>query len=117
DCGSCYGRGGNNGGAGMGLGYQFLPRMVMRAGFGIYYGLTRAQVSSPLGPGFRTSTSWTASLDGNITQYTSLTNPFKDGINTPPGSKNGLLTNVGVGTGLSPIREANTTPYYPPWSF
>jgi carboxypeptidase family protein len=97
--------------------WQFLPKMVMRSGFGIYYGLTRAQVSSPLGPGFRTGTSWTPSLDGNVTQYASLTNPFKDGINTPPGSKNGLLTNVGVGTGLSPIRDWHTTPYYPTWSF
>ena len=107
----------NNWAPRIGFAYQFLPKMVMRSGFGIYYGLTRAQVSSPLGPGFRTSTSWTPSLDGNITQYTSLTTPFKDGINVPPGSKNGLLTNIGVGTGLSPIRDWNTTPYYPTWSF
>ena len=107
----------NNWAPRIGFAWQFLPKMVMRSGFGIYYGLTRAQVSSPLGPGFRTSTSWTASLDNNITQYAPLSNPFKDGINSPPGSKNGLLTNVGVGTGLSPIRDWNTTPYYPTWSF
>src|SRR5260370_6932506 len=82
----------------------------MGGGYGIYYGLTRAQVSSPLGPGFRVGTSWTPSLDSNVTQYASLTNPFKDGINQPPGIKFGLLPNVGGGTGLSPIREWNTTP-------
>ena len=107
----------NNWAPRIGFAWQFLPKMVMRAGYGIYYGLTRAQVSSPLGPGFRVGTSWTPSLDSNVTQYASLTNPFKDGINQPPGSKFGLLTNVGVGTGLSPIREWNTTPYFGQWSF
>jgi len=107
----------NNWAPRIGFAYQFLPKMVMRGGYGIYYGVTRAQISSPLGPGFRTSTSWTASLDANITQYNSLTNPFKDGLNQPVGSKNGLLTNIGVGTGLSPIRDWDTTPYFQQWSF
>src|SRR5262249_55885734 len=42
---------------------------------------------------------------------------FKDGLNSPPGGKFGLLTNVGVGTGLSPIRDWDTTPYFQQWSF
>lgn len=107
----------NNWAPRIGFAYQFRPKMVMRGGYGIYYGVTRAQISSPLGPGFRTSTSWTASLDNNITQYTSLTAPFKDGLNQPLGAKNGLLTNIGVGTGLSPIRDWDTTPYFQQWSF
>src|SRR5262249_39376572 len=77
----------NNWAPRIGFAYQFLPHMVVRAGYGIYYGLTRAQISSPLGPGFRVGTSWTASLDNNVTQYTSLSLPFKDGLNSPPGGK------------------------------
>src|SRR5262249_15688389 len=107
----------NNWAPRIGFAYQFLPHMVVRAGYGIYYGLTRAQISSPLGPGFRVGTSWTASLDNNVTQFTSLSLPFKDGLNSPPGGKFGLLTNVGVGTGLSPIRDWDTTPYFQQWSF
>jgi hypothetical protein len=33
------------------------------------------------------------------------------------GAKNGLFTNIGVGTGLSPIRDWDTTPYFQQWSF
>jgi hypothetical protein len=107
----------NNWAPRIGIAWQFRPKMVMRAGYGIYYGLTRAQISSPLGPGFRVATSWTASLDNNVTLYAPLNAPFRDGLNSPPGSKFGLLTNVGVGTGLSPIRDWDTTPYFQQWSF
>ncbi len=107
----------NNWAPRIGFAWLFRPRMVMRGGYGIYYGITRAQISSPLGPGFRTGTSWTASLDNNVTQYTSITNPFRDGLNTPPGGSRGLFTNLGLGSGLAPIRDWDTTPYFQQWSF
>ena len=107
----------NNWAPRIGFAYQFAPKFVMRAGYGIYYGITRAQISSPLGPGFRTSTSVTASLDAGVTQYASLTAPFRDGLNVPIGGSRGLMTNIGLGTGLAPIRDWDTTPYFQQWSF
>jgi hypothetical protein len=100
----------------IGFAWQFLPGMVMRGGYGIFDGLSPAQDRSPLGTGFKTSTTWNQSLDGGVTQYNALNNPFPTGVNVPPGSSLGLLTNVGLSLGSSPIRYWDTTPYFQQWS-
>jgi hypothetical protein len=101
----------------LGLAYEFLPGMVMRASYGIFYGESAAQNRSPLGIGFTTSTTWNQSLDGGITQYNALTNPFPTGVNQAPGSALGPLTNIGLSLGSSPIRYWDATPYFQQWSF
>jgi len=107
----------NDWGPRIGLAWQLTPKTVMRAGYGIYDGLTPAQDRSSLGTGFTTSTTWNQSLDGGITQYNALNNPFPTGTNAAPGSSLGLLTNVGLSLGSSPLRYWDTVPYFQQWSF
>jgi hypothetical protein len=99
-----------------GFAYTFHPKFVARGGYGIYYGISAAQNRSQLGQGFNTSTPWNTSLDGGATQYASLSNPFRDGIDVPPGSSQGLNTLVGRGIS-GPIRSWGSKPYYQQWSF
>jgi len=99
-----------------GFAYQAMSKLVVRGGYGIYYGLNRAQMSYPLALGFTTSTAWTSSLDSDVTQYASLSNPFPAGQSRPQGSSQGLLSYVGLNA-FGPIRDWNTVPYYQQWSF
>jgi hypothetical protein len=99
-----------------GFAYNFHPKYVVRGGYGIYYGISAAQNRSQLGQGFNTSTPWNTSLDGGVTRYASLSRPFPDGIDVPPGNSQGL--NTFVGRSISgPIRSWGTKPYYEQWSF
>ena len=82
----------------VGLAWQFAPRTVMRAGFGIFH---RTATQMNFSDGFSQRTNYTASLDGGVTPSAGLTgpysleNPFPNGIVAPSGSALGLLTGVG----------------------
>ena len=81
----------------IGIAWNFAPRSVLRAGFGIYH-RTMNQANST--DGFSQRTDYVQSLDGNVSPsgatgaYT-LENPFPNGIITPSGRSLGLLTNIG----------------------
>lgn len=78
-----------------GLAYAFSRKTVFRGGYGIYFtglGLRRADV---LQNGFDRNTSFIPSKDSGLSFYSTLSNPFPDGIQTPVGAAQGLLTDVG----------------------
>jgi len=82
-----------------GFAYQFAPKMVVRGGYGIYYGQSRSGASGVVpygGQGFDQSTNMITSYQsqGNV-PWTHLSNPFPNGLIQPPGNALGLLNDVG----------------------
>ena len=68
-------------------------KWVFRGGIGIFY--DPRNDSGVYQPGFSLSNQFVATSDGFLTPAATLNNPFPNGILSPPGSKNGLNTNIG----------------------
>jgi hypothetical protein len=105
-----------------GFAYQFAPKMVVRGGYGIYYGQSRSGASGVVpygGQGFDEYTPVIPTYDneGN-SAYLHLSNPFPNGLNQPAGSSLGLLNDIGYNAnGPLRIHAANLTPYEQSWTF
>ena len=82
----------------VGFSYNPLKNTVVRGGYGIFFVPTGipAQVV-PIQTGYSQSTTMVSSLDGGQTFIADLTNPFPNGILTPRGNRDGLMTYVGRG--------------------
>ncbi|MBM3811115.1 MAG: TonB-dependent receptor [Acidimicrobiia bacterium] len=84
----------------IGVAYNFLPKTVMRGGFGIFH---RTLLGSATTTGFSQSTAYINSVNGGLTHRAgatgphSLENPFPDGLVPPLGASAGLLTSLGTG--------------------
>ncbi|MGH9515931.1 MAG: TonB-dependent receptor domain-containing protein [Terriglobales bacterium] len=105
-----------------GFAYQFAPKMVVRGGYGIYYGQSRSGVTGvvPYGSaGFNQYTNViTVNPNDLATPFVNLNNPFPNGLTQPAGNSLGLLNDVGFEAN-GPLRTpgANQTPYEQSWSF
>ncbi|MGA9425467.1 MAG: TonB-dependent receptor [Terracidiphilus sp.] len=104
----------------VGFAWQFVPMIVLRAGYGIYYSQPRSGATgvAPYGSqGYNqyTNAITTYNNDG-ATPYLRLNNPFPNGLIQPPGSSLGLLNDYGYGAN-GPLRNVTSTPYEQSWSF
>jgi Carboxypeptidase regulatory-like domain/TonB dependent receptor len=87
----------NNFGPRIGTAYRINQNTVVRAGFGVYYGVNPATNSWLTGSAFRGDSPIIGSLDGGVTRYASLSNPFPSGLLYPQGRKYGKLNLWGLG--------------------
>jgi hypothetical protein len=75
---------------------QLTNHLVARGGYGIFF--APQYFGGGYNPGFSQSTPYTSSVDGGITPFTTLSNPFPDGLIQPTGNTLGALQDVGLST-------------------
>jgi hypothetical protein len=80
-----------------GIAYALGKKMSVRAGYGIYYSVSRASIKGEVGSAFRSASSLEFSRDSNFTQYATLANPFPTGLTMPPGPSKDPLSYIGLG--------------------
>ena len=98
----------------LGLTYLVAPKLVMRAGFGMFY-VPAMEFGDYQGlslPGFTQTTPYVGTVDG-ITPKNLLSDPFPGGLILPPGKAQGALTNVGFDTNA--VENFRPTPYVEQW--
>lgn len=104
-----------------GFAYQFAPKMVVRGGYGIYYGQSRSGVTGVVPYGSQGFNQYTGVIPTYLNQgnvpWLHLSDPYPNGLNQPPGNTLGLMNDVGYGAN-GPLRtaSANRTPYEQSWS-
>ncbi|MEZ5404321.1 MAG: TonB-dependent receptor [Bryobacteraceae bacterium] len=94
----------------LGYAYRLTNWMVTRGGYGIFY--TPNVVSNYRLDGFSLATQMVTSLDGNLTPFNTLRNPFPNGLVRPPGASAGLLTGVGQSVTAGGASPENFLPNY-----
>src|SRR5262249_15576902 len=101
----------------IGFAYQLTPRTVIRSGFGLFW--VPASLSEVTGdtraPAWAINTPMVTTLNGGISPYNTLDNPFPQGIQLPPGSSQGLLTLIGQDAATN--RRSDHTGYMQQWNF
>ncbi len=100
-----------------GFAYQLFSRTVVRGGYGLFWipaALTEV-TGDNRAPAWAINTLAVASLDGGLTPYNTLDNPYPSGILDPPGSSAGLNTLVGQ-NGAANQRDFRSG-YMQQWNF
>jgi len=85
----------NDFGPRFGFAYQLDPKTVLRGGYGVSYIPTFGPGGTAAGAGFAVNTLMVTSIDGGLTPYNTLANPFPDGLDQPTGNRLGAMTGVG----------------------
>ena len=107
---------GNNFGPRFGFAFSAAPKTVLRGGYGLFYS-GQSYNTDFLGAvgAFDASTPYVSSTDGGATPFTTLANPFPNGLRQPLGSSAGLMAQVGDSLTFFDINRVN--PYNQQWQF
>jgi hypothetical protein len=79
----------------VGLAWTFAKNTVFRSGYGIFFGGLGLRRTDVLQNGFARNTALVPTRDSGLTFYSTLSNPFPDGILEPAGSSLGAMTDAG----------------------
>ncbi len=105
----------------LGLAYRLGDRTVIRAGAGIYYLPSNTYfANAPWGQTINQyGTSWLSTLDGGVTPYYTISNPFPNGFNQTPGNlphAQAQAALIGGSIGQTPLLNL-AYPYQGQWNF
>lgn len=98
----------------IGFAYQMNPRAVLRAGYGIFFGMLGSEFYNTDLPGYSQNTSVISSTDNGISYVGSAANPLPFGVVRPQGAAGGLRTYLGRAPGFS--SRDGRRPYTQRWS-
>ena len=105
----------NNIGPRFGFAYQLDSKTVVRAGYGHYFGPSRQGAAGTVGPfGFRVEYLWVPSVDGGLTPFNRLSDPYPEGFRNVPGASDGLLTQAGAN--LQAFLQDSPSPWNMVWN-
>ncbi|MDR3717285.1 MAG: TonB-dependent receptor, partial [Bryobacteraceae bacterium] len=98
----------------LGFSYELNSNTQIRGAYGVYFGPSLRAAGATIGnEGFSAVTTYTGSANG-LTPSVYLSNPYPNGLNTPVGSTQGLLT--GIGSSFeNPITGDNKVGYTQNW--
>jgi hypothetical protein len=106
----------NNFGPRAGFAFRAMKNTVIRGGYGLFYS-GQSYNTGFLGDvgAFNAVTPYVGSVDGDATPFTTLANPFPNGLRRPAGSAAGL--NAQIGDSLSFFDSRRVSPYNQQWQF
>jgi hypothetical protein len=99
----------------IGFAYAATPKTAIRAGYGLFYTLSRATVFGRPGTGFTINSPAIWSLDSNATLNARLNNPYPNGLLLPPGRAQGDATLLGFNASTI-VPSNNRNPEYHSWN-
>jgi hypothetical protein len=99
----------------VGFAYQISSNTVIRAGYGMFYGVPPFS-GVFAGPMYTAQTQWVTATGNGVTPFATLSNPYPNGYNQYEGSQNGLLAAAASSVGAPVISEMKV-PYNQQWNF
>ncbi|MBM3746006.1 MAG: TonB-dependent receptor [Acidobacteria bacterium] len=108
----------NNFGPRFGFAYAVRPKTVFRGGYGVFFssGIVNQQDQDPVRiRSFDATTQYVASIDGNRKPFTTISDPFPNGLSQPTGTQLGLATELG--NSIEFLDPNRTLPYIQQWQF
>ncbi len=110
-----YDSDGNNFMPRIGISWSVLPKTVVRAGYGVFFGYLGERRGDVIQSGFSQRTEVIPSPDNGLTFNINLANPFPNGLLEPAGARLGLATYLG--RPISFFNSQPITPYMQRWQF
>ena len=98
-----------------GFAYQATPKLIVRGGYGMFYGFLGERRGDVVQSGFTRQTPFNPSADNGLTYLATLSNPFPTGVLEPLGASQGPMTFLGQA--ITFFNQKPQMPHMQRWQF